>query len=90
MFHIVTAKSSKMHPVAFRQQLNTYLHPRNFFEMIFPAEYCILYSDKENVRKTAATVAQLVERGKTGLDKDLNSNPNHLSSALSRVRIPSW
>ena len=30
----------------------------------------------------------MVEREKTGLDKDLNSNPYHLISALSRVRVP--
>ena len=37
----------------------------------------------------SAAVAQKVEREKTGLDKDLNSNTYHLSSALSRVRFPS-
>ena len=35
-----------------------------------------------------AAVAQMVERGKTSLDKDFNSNRNHLISALSWVQIP--
>ena len=30
----------------------------------------------------------MVERGKTGLDKGLDSNIFHLRSALSRVRLP--
>ncbi len=38
---------------------------------------------------SAAAVAQSVERGKTGLGKDLSSNPKHLISALLRVRVPS-
>ena len=38
----------------------------------------------------AAVVAQMVERGKTGLGKGLDSNIFHLRSALSRVRVPSW
>ena len=34
-------------------------------------------------------VAQMVEHEETGLGKGLNSNTNHLGSALSRVRVPS-
>ena len=50
---------------------------RNLFEMILISKYCIVYSDKENRQKPAVVVAQLVERDKTGLGKDLNSNPFH-------------
>ena len=64
----------------------TYL--RNFFEMILISKYCIVNSDKENTRILVAVVAQLVEREKTGLDKDLNSNLYHRSRALSWVRLP--
>ncbi len=54
---------------------NSITHLRNFFEMILCSGYCILYSD-EGKPEGAAAVAQLVEHGKTGLDKGLNSNQN--------------
>ncbi len=43
---------------------------------------------KENGRKPAAAVAQLVEREKTGLGKDLNSNPYHLFSGVVAGSTP--
>jgi len=55
--------------------------------MILDKECCILYSDEGKQRKAVTAVAQMVERERIGLGKDLNSKTDHLWSALSQVRI---
>lgn len=72
-----TADASESILLVIRDGLSCAQQVRNFFEMIPISKYCIVYSDKENRQKPAVVVAQLVERDKTGLGKDLNSNPFH-------------
>lgn len=56
--------------------------------MILLPECCILVTDRGKRSGGDAAVAQLVERGKTGLGKDLNSNPYHLFSGVVAGSIP--